>query len=44
MPSHGFADLHNHQFANLGFGGVEFFGSPSGALPDALLGQPYFVT
>lgn len=24
----GFADLHNHQFANLGFGGVMFHGAP----------------
>jgi hypothetical protein len=32
----GFADLHNHQFANLGFGGVMFWGSPSGPAPEAL--------
>ena len=36
MPGQGFADLHNHQFANLGFGGVEFFGVPSGPLQQAL--------
>ena len=27
-PIWGFADLHAHQFANLGFGGVEFVGAP----------------
>ena len=27
-PIWGFADLHAHQFANLGFGGVEFSGAP----------------
>jgi microsomal dipeptidase-like Zn-dependent dipeptidase len=32
----GFADLHNHQFANLGFGGLAFWGSPSGPLETAL--------
>jgi microsomal dipeptidase-like Zn-dependent dipeptidase len=32
----GFADLHNHQFANLGFGGLAFWGSPSGAVDAAL--------
>src|SRR5215831_3117820 len=36
MPLSGFADLHCHQFANLGFGGIEFFGQPSGALADAV--------
>jgi hypothetical protein len=36
MPGQGFADLHNHQFANPGFGGIEFFGAPSGPLPQAL--------
>ncbi|WP_336855443.1 membrane dipeptidase [Sinomonas albida] len=36
MAIYGFADLHCHQFANLGFGGVEFFGSPSGTLQDSL--------
>lgn len=32
----GFADLHNHQFANLGFGGLAFWGSPSGPIDAAL--------
>ena len=32
----GFADLHNHQFANLGFGGLAFWGSPSGPIDTAL--------
>ena len=32
----GFADLHNHQFANLGFGGLAFWGSPSGPVETAL--------
>jgi microsomal dipeptidase-like Zn-dependent dipeptidase len=32
----GFADLHNHQFANLGFGGLAFWGSPSGPVESAL--------
>jgi hypothetical protein len=32
----GFADLHNHQFANLAFGGRIVHGRPSGALEDAL--------
>ena len=32
----GFADLHNHQFAHLGFGGVEFFGEPLGPVDQAL--------
>ena len=32
----GFADVHNHQFANLGFGGLAFWGSPYGDLPRAL--------
>jgi microsomal dipeptidase-like Zn-dependent dipeptidase len=32
----GFADMHNHQFAHLGFGGLEFFGAPSGPVDQAL--------
>jgi microsomal dipeptidase-like Zn-dependent dipeptidase len=32
----GFADVHNHQFAHLGFGGREFFGEPEGPLAQAL--------
>ena len=32
----GLADLHNHQFANLGFGGVEFFSDPAGPISTAL--------
>jgi microsomal dipeptidase-like Zn-dependent dipeptidase len=32
----GFADLHNHQFAHLGFGGREFFGRPTGPIDKAL--------
>jgi microsomal dipeptidase-like Zn-dependent dipeptidase len=32
----GFADLHNHQFANLGFGGLAFWGSPAGPVAAAL--------
>jgi hypothetical protein len=36
MPIHGFIDAHNHQFANLGFGGREFVGSPGGAIKDSL--------
>lgn len=36
MAIRGFADLHNHQFANLGFGGIEFFGQPAGSIDQAL--------
>src|SRR5579871_2119007 len=36
MTGIGFADLHNHQFAHLAFGGVEFFGEPSGPISQAL--------
>jgi microsomal dipeptidase-like Zn-dependent dipeptidase len=36
MPSMGFADLHNHQFAYLGFGGRAFVGSAFGEISDAL--------
>src|SRR3954462_12655402 len=36
MPLRGFADIHNHQFAHLGFGGLEFFGLPSGPIDQAL--------
>src|SRR5213080_2548336 len=36
MAFTGFADLHNHQFAHLGFGGVEFFGSPTGPIDKTL--------
>src|SRR5215210_3412933 len=32
----GFADLHNHQFANLGFGGKIFHGHAFGRIEDAL--------
>lgn len=32
----GFADLHNHQFANLGFGGLAFAGAPFGPIEQAL--------
>jgi microsomal dipeptidase-like Zn-dependent dipeptidase len=32
----GFADLHNHQFANLGFGGLAFWGKPYGTMEEAL--------
>ena len=32
----GFADLHNHQFANLGFGGKLIWGSPYGDLNEVL--------
>ncbi len=32
----GFADLHNHQFANLGFGGLAFSGAPYGPIDEAL--------
>lgn len=32
----GFADLHNHQFANLGFGGLAFWGAPSGPVDTEL--------
>jgi microsomal dipeptidase-like Zn-dependent dipeptidase len=34
--ANGFADLHNHQFANLGFGGLAFWGAPSGPVDTAL--------
>lgn len=46
MAIRGFADVHNHQFANLGFGGLAFhgaaFGPPAEALPwcDHLAGEP----
>jgi hypothetical protein len=30
QPLRGFADLHTHAFANLGFGGNLLFGKPSG--------------
>jgi hypothetical protein len=36
MTSRGFIDMHNHMFANLGFGGRMFHGSPSGRLDQAL--------
>src|SRR5215831_13725549 len=36
MPSMGFADLHNHQFAYLGFGGRAFVGSAFGDIRTAL--------
>jgi microsomal dipeptidase-like Zn-dependent dipeptidase len=40
QPIFGFADLHNHQFANLGFGGGMLAGAPfsntSGGIADAL--------
>lgn len=36
MGVRGFADVHNHQFAHLGFGGLAFHGAPSGPLEDAL--------
>ena len=36
MAGSGFADLHNHQFAHLAFGGVEFFGEPWGSIDSAL--------
>jgi microsomal dipeptidase-like Zn-dependent dipeptidase len=32
----GFADLHNHQFAYLGFGGLAFHGKAFGPAPEAL--------
>jgi hypothetical protein len=32
----GFADIHNHQFAHLGFGGMAFHGRPFGDLSEAL--------
>jgi microsomal dipeptidase-like Zn-dependent dipeptidase len=32
----GFADLHNHQFANLGFGGKAFWGAPYGDIAHEL--------
>ena len=32
----GFADPHNRQFANLGSGGLTFWGSPSGPIDRAL--------
>ena len=32
----GFADIHNHQFANLGFGGKAFWGLPSGPVDQVL--------
>jgi microsomal dipeptidase-like Zn-dependent dipeptidase len=34
--SQGFADVHNHQFASLGFGGRAFWGQPYGDLSAAL--------
>jgi microsomal dipeptidase-like Zn-dependent dipeptidase len=33
-PMFGFADTHTHQFANLGFGGLAFWGSAFGKLED----------
>lgn len=36
MPGLGFADIHNHQFAYLGFGGRAFVGSAFGAISEAL--------
>jgi microsomal dipeptidase-like Zn-dependent dipeptidase len=36
MTLRGYVDLHNHQFAHLGFGGVEFFGQPVGPIESAL--------
>jgi microsomal dipeptidase-like Zn-dependent dipeptidase len=36
MSRGGFADVHNHQFAHLGFGGLAFHGEPTGKLEDAL--------
>lgn len=35
-PLRGFADLHNHMFANLGFGGEALWGTPAGELDEAL--------
>ncbi|WP_426755685.1 membrane dipeptidase [Myxococcus sp. Y35] len=35
-PAVGFADLHNHQFANLGFGGRVFHGEAFGPIQEAL--------
>jgi microsomal dipeptidase-like Zn-dependent dipeptidase len=32
----GFADVHNHQFANLGFGGLAFWGAADGEVEQAL--------
>jgi len=32
----GFADLHNHQFAYLGFGGMAFHGQAFGNIADCL--------
>jgi hypothetical protein len=38
MSTIGFADIHNHQFAHLGFGGRAFHGAPSGPIDQALSG------
>ncbi len=41
----GFADLHNHQFSNLGFGGLLFWGAPfaaSNSIDDALPNCSFF--
>ena len=32
----GFADIHNHQFANLAFGGLIVFGNAYGSIEEAL--------
>jgi hypothetical protein len=36
MVIRGGADLHNHQFAHLGFGGVEFLWQPIGPIDQAV--------
>jgi microsomal dipeptidase-like Zn-dependent dipeptidase len=36
VPIWGFADLHVHQFNNIGFGGLAFHGSPFGPMDQAL--------
>ena len=36
MVIRGFVDTHNHQFANLGFGGLAFHGAAYGPMEDAL--------
>ena len=37
MTIKGFVDTHNHQFANLGFGGREVFGAPGGKVDNNTL-------
>jgi microsomal dipeptidase-like Zn-dependent dipeptidase len=36
MSRGGFADVHNHQFAHLGFGGLAFHGDATGEMKEAL--------